>query len=174
MPVLTTGIVFVSPIKTQLKQPMKKRITLLTGLIIATLALFSFSTNHANKQEPSGYKISFKIKGATDSVFLCRYYGDKRYYQDTAVADGKGGFTFEGKEALPQGMYFVLLPGQKFFDIIVSNQFFSVEGDTSNFVKYMVTKNSPDNKSFYDYQQYYLKQQSQTKSCIKRANVFIN
>lgn len=144
---------------------MKQRLVGLAGLFIATLALFSF-TSHENSKDAAatGYKISFKIKGAADSVYLCRYYGDKRYYQDTAIADAKGAFVFEGKDALPEGMYFVLLPGQKFFDILVANQVFSIEGDTSNFVKYMVTKNSPDNKSFYDYQQFYLKQKESVDS----------
>src|SRR3954471_4626917 len=125
-----TGIVFVSIVQNTSKHTMKQRIVGLLGLFIATLALFSF-TSHDGTKDSGGYKISFKIKGAADSVYLCRYYGDKRYYQDTAVADAKGAFAFEGKDALPEGMYFVLLPGQKFFDIIVADQVFSIEGDTS-------------------------------------------
>ena len=60
---------------------MKQRLVGLAGLFIATLSLFSFTSHEGSKDAATGYKISFKIKGAADSVYLCRYYGDKRYYQ---------------------------------------------------------------------------------------------
>ncbi|HSZ72846.1 MAG TPA: DUF5106 domain-containing protein, partial [Cytophagaceae bacterium] len=145
---------------------MKQCITWVASLI-ATIALFSFTSHQTT--DKSGYKISFKIKGASDSVYLCRYYGDKRYYQDTAVADAKGAFTFEGKEPLLEGMYFVLLPGQKFFDLIVSTQSFSMEGDTTDLVKHMVIKNAPDNKAFYEYQQFYIRQKEKVDSINAKA-----
>ncbi|MDB5272502.1 MAG: putative thiol-disulfide isomerase [Chitinophagaceae bacterium] len=148
----------------------KQSVVWTLGLFISAIALFSFTYRSHDKE---GYKISFKIKGtsAADSIFLCRYYGDKRYYQDTAIAEAKGTFVFEGKEALPEGMYFVLLPGQKFFDILVSNQTFSMESDTSNFAKYMVVKNSPDNKSFYEYQQFYIRQKEKVDSINAKAKL---
>lgn len=145
---------------------MKQRAVWISGLFVAAMTLFSFSfiTPHAAPPK-EGYKISFKIKGASDSVYLCRYYGDKRYYEDTAIADAKGNFTFEGNEILPQGMYFVLLPGQKFFDVIVpAGQEFALEGDTTDLVRYMTVKNSPDNKSFYEYQQFYIRQKERVDS----------
>ena len=135
------------------------------GLIISTIALFSFTQTKLVAPAKEGYKISMKIKGAKDSIFLCRYYGDKRYYQDTAIADIKGAFTFEDSKSLSEGMYFILLPGQKYFDIIISaSQNFSMEGDTTDFVKYMVVKNAPENEQFFAYQQFYMKQKIKADS----------
>ncbi|MDB5272501.1 MAG: putative thiol-disulfide isomerase [Chitinophagaceae bacterium] len=153
---------------------MKQKIAGTLVLVIGTIALFGFTyRTHEKEIGKEGYKISFKIKGtnAADSIFLCRYYGDKRYYQDTAVAEAKGVFVFEGKEALPEGMYFVLLPGQKFFDVLVSNQTFFMESDTSNFAKYMIVKNSPDNKGFYEYQQFYIRQKEKVDSINAKAKL---
>ncbi len=144
---------------------MKNAQKLLLGLILSTIALFSFIQHTPSKEDKGGYKISFQIKGAKDSVYLCRYYGDKRYYQDTAIVDSKGAFVFEDAKTLSEGMYFVLLGGQKFFDIIVSSsQHFSMNGDTTDFVKYMVIKNAPDNEQFFAYQKFYAAQRSKADS----------
>lgn len=144
---------------------MKRTEAWVLGLFLSVITLSSFTKHHSIDKGKEGYKISFKIKGAKDSVFLCRYYGDKRYYQDTAIVDSKGVFTFEDAKTLPEGMYFVLLGGQKYFDIIISSsQFFSMEGDTTDFVKYMVVKNAPENEQFFAYQQFYIKQKNKVDS----------
>jgi thiol-disulfide isomerase/thioredoxin len=163
---LKRGTVFVSyQYIHQLVNAMKRRAAWVLGLFLTMIALWSFTPKEDQQHVKEGYKISFKIKGVKDSVFLCRYYGDKRYYQDTAIADSKGTFVFEDGKSLPEGMYFVLMSGQKFFDVIVSSsQFFSMEGDTTDFVKYMVVKNAPDNEQFFAYQQFYMKQRTKVDS----------
>lgn len=122
----------------------KSLISLLFALFIA---LFSFA------QKPF-YDIKVKITGLKDTVcYLGNYYGDKQYIKDTARVDSKGMCEFKGKdEVLPGGIYLVITPAKKFFEIIVDKeQFFSIETDTSDFVNKMKIKGSTDNQLFYEY-----------------------
>ena len=100
-----------------------KRIT--TIILINTLALFSFSQNVFNQNQEK-YKITGEITGLKDStVILAYYFGGKQYATDTAnVINGK--FTFKGNKELKGGMYLIVLSESKYFDIIVSEQNFSL------------------------------------------------
>lgn len=98
------------------------------------------------------YKINVKVRGVSDTAcYLAYHFGDKQYLKDTAVADSKGSFTFTGKEALPGGIYLVVLPGKKYFEIIVNEQNFSLETDTLDYVKHMKVKGSVENTLFFNY-----------------------
>jgi hypothetical protein len=133
-----------------------KKLVYSFGIIICLIGLGSYVLK---SNEGSGYKLSFKIKGAKDTVYLCRYYGDKRFYQDTALVNENGAFTFENDKALDEGMYFVMLNPSKYFDVIMSKeQHFSIESDTTDLVKYAKIKGSADNNSFFAYQQFYMVQ----------------
>jgi thiol-disulfide isomerase/thioredoxin len=79
-----------------------------------------------------GYEIKVTVKGLSDSTCqLAYYFGDKQYIKDSAKADTKGNLIFKGPEDLPGGIYMVVLPGKKYFD--------------------MKVKGSKDNEIFYDY-----------------------
>src|SRR6185437_2319907 len=114
------------------------------------LVQFSFAAN------PPGYSIKIRVKGIHDTTcFLAYHFGDKQYLRDTAKVDAKGNFTFEGKE-LPGGIYMAVLPGKRYFEIIVSGteNNFSMETDTADYSKYMKVKGSEENILFYNYMQY--------------------
>jgi thiol-disulfide isomerase/thioredoxin len=101
------------------------------------------------------YSIKIKVKGLKDTVvYLAYHYGDKQYLKDTARVDSKGAFTFDGKEALPGGIYMAVLPDKRYFEFIVSEQTFSLETDTADYVKHMKVTGSLENKLFYGYLQY--------------------
>jgi peroxiredoxin len=127
------------------KSIMKK--ALLGFLFLTFLTTF----NHSYAQE--GYNIKVKVSGVRDSLcYLANYFGDKQYLKDSCLADAQGNFSFKGKEALGGGIYLVVIPGKKYFEIVVDKeQQFSVETDTLDFVKHMVIKGSNENKIFYDY-----------------------
>lgn len=109
-----------------------------------------FATGFSFAQE--GYRLRFKVKGAADStIYLANYFGKKLYYRDTAKADSKGYFEFTGKKMLDGGMYAVVLPGTKYFEIIVREPEIYLETDTANFTSFMVVKDSKENTIFYDY-----------------------
>lgn len=103
-----------------------------------------------------GYSIKVKINGLKDSlIYLANYYGDKQYLKDSSKADALGNVIFKGSEKLPGGIYMIVLPGKKYFEIIVDKeQSFSVETDTNDYVKNMKVKGSGENILFYDYLQF--------------------
>src|SRR5688572_9918658 len=121
-------------------------------LIIVTVLLLGIGK--ALGQE--GYNVKVKINGLRDSlVYLANYYGDKQYLKDSSKADMSGNIIFKGSESLPGGIYMIVLPGKKYFEVIIDkDQHFSVETDTNEYVKNMKVKDSDENTLFYDYLQF--------------------
>ncbi|TVQ87230.1 MAG: DUF5106 domain-containing protein [Bacteroidetes bacterium] len=103
-----------------------------------------------------GYQIDVQVAGVSDTTsFLAYHFGNRQYILDTVNVDSEGRFRFAGDERLDPGMYMVVLPGQKFFEIIVDhNQHFSVSAVMDNFVETMKFENSPDNEAFYNYMRF--------------------
>lgn len=113
-----------------------------------------------------GYKIKVKVKGVSDTVcYLANYFGKSQYYKDTAMADKNGYMVFEGDEPLPGGIYSVVTPGLRYFEIIVNEQHFSLETDTSDFIANMKVKGSEENRLFYEYLNYIQKKTDEAKEC---------
>ena len=114
------------------------------------LLFFSLSAQHSDGSS-SGYKITGEITGlGNDTVLLAYYFGGKQYASDTAYCTN-GKFIFKGKKSLQGGMYLVVLPGNKYFDIIVSEQQFGIKTDINSLVPSMRFKNSKENTLFYEY-----------------------
>ena len=103
-----------------------------------------------------GYNIKIKVNGIKDTVVqLGNYYGDKQYLKDSARVDAQGRFTFAGKEKLDGGIYLVIMPDKRYFEIIMdSTQNFSVETDIKDYISNMKIKGSLENTLFYDYLNY--------------------
>ncbi len=100
----------------------------------------------------SGYRIKLKVDGIQDSVcYLAYHYGDKQYMADTAAVSPNGTCVFEGDEALPGGIYLIVLPNKKYFEVLISEQHFSIETDADDPVGKMSLKKSHENKLFYDF-----------------------
>lgn len=135
----------------------------MNSIKLTLLTLFFALSGIANSNaagKPLGYDIKIQIKGLklADTVFLARYYADKRFYQDTATIDTKGFVSFSDTTHLKEGMYFLLLPGQKIFDFILSPNTLSFSINEADPVKSAQFKNSPDNTAFYAYQNFFLDQ----------------
>ena len=107
----------------------------------------------AQQAVSKGYEIKVNVKGLSDSTCqLAYYFGDKQYIKDSAKADTKGNLLFKGDEDLPGGIYMVVLPGKKYFEMIVDKeQYFNLETDNADLVANMKVKGSKDNEVFYDY-----------------------
>jgi thiol-disulfide isomerase/thioredoxin len=105
----------------------------------------------------SGYKINFKIKGWKDiTTYLFSFSGEQTYVKDTANVNSNGEFSFDDKNKLPHGVYFLVLKKDKgnmrMFDFVVSeDQFFTLETDTSGFEQHMKVTGDEDNKLFFEY-----------------------
>jgi len=124
---------------------MKRIIVLFVTIFITVTTIYGQS---------KGYNVKVKIKGLNpdDECFLGNYFGDKQYVQDTAKMDVKGYFVFRKAEELAGGIYFIVLPDRKYFEIILDKeQIFILETDTSDLINNMKVKNSEDNQLFYDY-----------------------
>lgn len=131
-------------------------------LQLLSLFLFSSSLVYAGEKNKStqkkddsktGYHISVKLNNFRDTVlYLGNYYGDKKYIKDTCKVRRGETFVFTGKEHLPEGIYIVVTPTMKYFEMMVGkNQDFGIETDTSDFVGHMKITNSMDNSLFLDY-----------------------
>lgn len=104
------------------------------------------------------YRYQVRIKGLKDtSCFLAYHMGDKQYLADTAKVDGQGNMVFTGRETLDPGIYMVVLPNRKYFEIIVNEPSFSVESDTANLNEALKVTGSKENAIFLDYIQYVAK-----------------
>ena len=119
-------------------------------LLIATVISI-----HAAAQTKPGYTINFKVAGLKDTTaYLGYYFGEQAYIRDTARVNSKGEFNFNGKTALPQGPYFLVMNKARFMDFVVGgNQHFSVETDTAGMkrpVGKVVFKTDIDNKIYYE------------------------
>jgi len=117
------------------------------------IALFSSST-YCQAPKTSGYDIRFKLKGYKDSsAIIAHYYGDNQYIpKDTAKFDAKGNLQFSGKKDLPEGVYLLVLPKNRYVEFLVGEQFQSLEFDTSDAISTMKVKEGIENQIFYSYQ----------------------
>jgi thiol-disulfide isomerase/thioredoxin len=102
------------------------------------------------------FTYTLKVKGlsADQDVYLANYFGDKLYYYDTAKSEA-GIVKFE-RNTVKGGVYAVVLPGPKTFEIILSEDETKIvlETDTVDFVKTMKVIKSDENKAFYAYFNY--------------------
>ncbi|HEX4887116.1 MAG TPA: redoxin domain-containing protein [Luteibaculaceae bacterium] len=123
---------------------MFKNICLVLGFIASTLASVG---------QIKDYQYKFTVKGAKerDTIYLANYFGKQLYYNDTAYADKTGTFTFKKKRNIDPGQFAVVMPGSKYFEILINEPAFYLKTDTADFVKNMVCEGSVENKIFYDY-----------------------
>ncbi len=101
-----------------------------------------------------GFNIKVTVKGLEkDSLcYLANYYGEKQYIQDSAKVDATGTVIFKADTLLPKGLYLFVLPGKRYFEMIVDReQRFALETNNDDYVANMKVTGSKDNQAFYDY-----------------------
>ena len=98
------------------------------------------------------YSIKVHVDGLRDStVYLANYYGEKLYYNDTTQVDSNGNFSFAGKPFEECGKYAVVLPGPRFFDIIVAGEDVEISTTITDLIGGLEVEKSEENKIFVDY-----------------------
>jgi thiol-disulfide isomerase/thioredoxin len=114
-------------------------------------------------QAKKGYQISLNINGLSDStVYLAYHLGDKQYLKDSLKLNKSGQGSFSGKEDLPQGIYMIVLPGRKYFEILIDNdQEFSLTCLYTDYFKSLEFSGSDENDKFLDYQRKWIKMQDE-------------
>jgi len=108
----------------------------------------------AGTASAQGYEITVKIKNlSNDTLILGHHFNERLIPDDTIKLNAQGMGVFKGKEKLPGGMYFIFLPSRNYFDIMIDgSQKFTIENDTTDFLKNMVITGSIENQRFHDYQ----------------------
>ncbi len=98
----------------------------------------------------------FHINGVKDTtVYLANYYGERLYYADTAKADKNGNFSFKRVEKKKEGKFAVVLPGPKYFEIIIADgEDIKMETDTVDLVMNMKVIKSENNRVMFDYMRF--------------------
>jgi thiol-disulfide isomerase/thioredoxin len=140
---------------------MKKWIS---GIILILIVIPLFS------QVKEGYNISLNISGLRDStLYLAYHFGNKQYIKDTIRLDDKGHGVFHGKDELPQGIYMVVLPGRKYFEILMDkDQQYSLSCNYSDYFNTLKFSGSDENTRFVEYQKKWVSMQNKASSINKR------
>ncbi|HHH50592.1 MAG TPA: DUF4369 domain-containing protein, partial [Saprospiraceae bacterium] len=129
--------------------------TKMSKLLVLTLALF-FAFNFSFAQD--AYEIKVKLDSFPQKeIYLGYHLMDKQYIQDTIQINKNGYFIFKGEEALPGGVYLIILPpDNQYFPILISKgeQHFTIKANAKNPFKGIKIKGSPDNKLYYEYLTY--------------------
>jgi thiol-disulfide isomerase/thioredoxin len=121
-------------------------------------------------QLKNGYEIDINIKDLQDStVFLAYHLGDKQYIKDTVKLDRTGHGIVHGTEVLPQGIYMIVLPGRRYFELLITaNQHFSVSCLFSDYFNTLEFSGSEENSAFVEYQKKWVTMQQRAASISKR------
>lgn len=128
----------------------------LVFLLITTISLAC----GAESNEKKGYEINVHIKGIQDrDLYLGVHHGDKQYLRDTIKLDAHGKGTFKGEDALKQGIYLIITPAKKYFEILIGeDQHFSLTTETPDFMNTLEFEGSKLNTAFIEYQRFMVKQ----------------
>ena len=142
---------------------MKKIVPILFILVIS---LTGFAQKNA-------YKIKMKIDGLKESpCYLINYFGQQRYYKDTAQFNNDGLVIFEGEEHHPGGIYGVYTGGKLLFEIVLNGEaLVDLETDTLNFIEHMTIKKSTENQIFFEHLKLINEKQKAAEPARKRLSL---
>lgn len=136
----------------------------------ACLSVLCCVFHSMNAQKDHNIKITVHGLQKDSLCHLAKYFGDKQYLSDSAKADANHTVIFKNTEPLPGGIYLFVLPDKKYFEMVIDKeQHFSMETDTSDFVKNMKIIGSQENILFYDYLKY-IGQKSAEMEKLKKEN----
>lgn len=140
------------------------------GIILIVLL---FNTIYFTSKAQSSYRITFDIKGLSDSlVLLAHYSGDKQFVVDTAYPDKKNQYTFIGKQELLPGMYFIAGQNKsRFFDFLVSDsRNFTISGIKDQYPQSLKVKESKENELFFNYMMFLNSKQGDRSRLYEQYN----
>lgn len=125
--------------------------------LLLSLLTISFSNSHASSEEAltGGYDVTITMEGLKngDTCLIANYLGPKNYIQDSLYADEKGMCRFKSDEDLNGGIFLFVMPGGKYFEFIMVESKFSLEGKVEDPVNTIKVKGSAENEAFFSYLQ---------------------
>jgi thiol-disulfide isomerase/thioredoxin len=115
-----------------------------------------YAQTAAKRVKPEDLKLKVHVKGLTGGTcLLANHYGDKQFIQDSAKIDSNGWMEFSDTAAMPGGIYLIVLPSKKYFELVLTDkQQFTAETDTVDMVKHMKITGNKENEYFYEYLNY--------------------
>lgn len=134
------------------------------------IAANTFVYPERNLEKPD---IKIKVEGIkSGEVSLIGILADQNYKAATAQVGADGSFTFKGDKPFEAGLYFVLLPNESNFQVIIDeDQTFSLNTNTRDLVGAMKVEGSKENQLLYenllferDYQRQFQKLTSEMNS----------
>lgn len=130
------------------------------------LALLFLSFGTA-AQSPA-YKLDFVIEGLKDTtILLGHYYGESTYAKDTAQIKNSA-FTFDGKKALPPGVYFLILGKSRLFEFLIKDtQKFSMTTTTKDYIEDMQVTGDKDNQLFFENMRFNVARNKEAEPFVK-------
>ena len=148
---------------------MRRNTYSIVFLFLLVLPVFSFSIQ---PEKNNGYKIEVNLEDIQNSdLYLGFHYGNKQFIKDTARLDENGHGVFTGDEPLQQGIYLIITPAKKYFEILLGeDQHFSFTANASDFIHSIEFKGSEINEAFNEYQKFMIKQNQRSQTLRKRLN----
>lgn len=134
---------------------------LFTFVVLLSLTAFS---------QKDAYKIRIKIDGKKNApVYLINYFGEQRYYKDTAEFNNEGVAVFTGKKHLPGGIYGLFSEEKLLFELLLNQEeLVDLETDTEDYINHMKVKKSEENKLFFEHLVLVTKKQEESKPLQER------
>ena len=122
--------------------------------IIKALVLVIFLFGSVSVSSQPGYSISVTVKDAPEATIRLAYHvGGQQYVRDSLTADPGGSCRFIGAEKLAPGVYMIVLPGNVFFEFLISDdQYFDISCDSKDPVATLAFRGSEENNRFLAYQ----------------------
>jgi thiol-disulfide isomerase/thioredoxin len=110
----------------------------------------------ASQLYPAGYNLRVRVEGLQDTTLLLAYHlGNRKFIKDTIRVDNSGYGVFSGPDALPGGIYLVVLPEMNFFEIVIDReQDFLIETSLSDPAGDLKITGSGDNRAFLEYHRF--------------------
>ncbi len=136
--------------------PIKRFCLTIICVFSIAASLYAQSSAKSAVKKPQPLDLKVRINGLkSGECLLGHHYGEKNSIVDTAKVDENGWMHFKDTAALPGGIYFVVLPNKKYFEVILSdNQKFTVETDTADLIRLMKVSGNKENQYFYEYLNY--------------------
>jgi thiol-disulfide isomerase/thioredoxin len=135
---------------------------------VSILALLVLHVQAFSAVGEEGHNITVQIRNIKDTVaYLGYHFGDQKFVTDTAKVEAGGVIHFKGSDALTDGIYFVY-SSSVYFELIANEQEFTIETDTSDFIRNMKITGSRENEIFNKFQRYMADKQLESKNLSTR------
>ncbi|MEP7267289.1 MAG: redoxin domain-containing protein [Saprospiraceae bacterium] len=130
----------------------------------------SDSTGSTSTRPMGKVDIKLKVSGeAAGIVQLAGIYADQNFLADTTHIDQAGNIHFKKDSLFKSGMYFVVLPDQQNFQMLLdADQEFEMTTNAADLINSMQVKGSEDNDMLYQSLKLQLGQEKQTQPLFQK------